>query len=96
MDTLGPLYSSYTPTPLGISTFLPSSSKTSVPLMWGASFWDMSWVKRHSGRAAMLPGFEAPDTLVIDLRECFSSMIESGRVVFKAPDGAGEVVRGVD
>jgi len=44
----------------------------------------------------MLPGFETPDTLVIDLRECFSSMVEKGRIIFKVPEGVGEVVRGVD
>ncbi|EMD92251.1 hypothetical protein COCHEDRAFT_1203262 [Bipolaris maydis C5] len=87
MDTMAPWYSNYVPTPLGVSTFLPHNSNSSAPLMWGTSFWDMSWVKRHNGRSAMLPGFETPDTLVLDLRECFSSMVEKGRIIFKVPEG---------
>lgn len=89
MDAKEPSYHGYTQTPLGVSTFLPHNSNAATPLMWGASSWDMSWVKRHTGRVATLPGFEVPDSLVLDLRECFGSMVESGRVVLKAPDGAG-------
>ena len=96
MDTLVPSYSGYMPTPLGVSTFLAHNSKSAAPLVWGSSSWDLCWVRRHSGRPAMLPGFEAPDTLVVDLRECFGGMMESGGIVFKAPEGASEVVRGVD
>jgi hypothetical protein len=48
--------------------------------MWGDKEWDIVWVKRHKGRVASLPGFEAPDQLVEDLRECFGGMVRSGKV----------------
>jgi hypothetical protein len=48
--------------------------------MWGQGEWDIVWVKRHTGRVAVLPGFEAPELLVRDLRECFRGMVGSGRV----------------
>ena len=51
--------------------------------MWGAGEWDIVWVKRHAGRVATLPGFEAPDQLVGDLRECFGGMVRGGRVRIK-------------
>ncbi|KAF1834099.1 alpha/beta-hydrolase [Decorospora gaudefroyi] len=80
MDTASPSYQRYTSVPLGISTFLAPNSSTATPLMWGASSWDISWVKRHNGRPATLPGFEAPDALVLDLRECFGGMVARGRI----------------
>jgi len=57
--------------------------------MWGARSWDIPWVKRHAGRPAMLPGFEAPDALVLDLRECFEMMIDSGKLKLKMPEREG-------
>lgn len=47
--------------------------------MWGAASWDIAWVKRHQ-RPATLPGFEAPDLLVLDLRECFGGLLGQGKL----------------
>lgn len=47
--------------------------------MWGAASWDIAWVKRHQ-RPATLPGFEAPDLLVLDLRECFGTLLSQGKL----------------
>jgi len=37
----------------------------------------------------MLPGFEAPDALVLDLRECFEMMINRGKLELKMPEREG-------
>ena len=58
-----------------------------TPVEWGNGSWELSWVKRHGGRVSMVPGFEAGDVVVVDVRECFSSMAERGRAVVKEPYG---------
>ncbi|KAF1935396.1 alpha/beta-hydrolase, partial [Clathrospora elynae] len=85
MDTTHPQFNTYTPTPLGISTFYARNCNTATPLTWGRSSWDIAWVKRYNNHPAMLPGFEAPDLLVLDLRECFGGMV-GGRLVFDFPN----------
>ncbi|KAI4937677.1 hypothetical protein J4E85_000112 [Alternaria conjuncta] len=89
IDMQSPSYQPFTSTPLGISTFLHPNSSTATPLIWGARSWDISWAKRHAGRPAMLPGFEAPDALVLDLRECFEMMINRGKLKLKMPEREG-------
>lgn len=46
---------------------------TATPLMWGSASWNIAWVKRHQ-RPATWPGLEAPDLLVVDLREWFGGL----------------------
>jgi hypothetical protein len=60
--------------PLGISTF-HNSKAVSTPLMWGSAFWRIGWVKRNRNRAASQPAWEAPDLLVLDMRECFGTLL---------------------
>ena len=78
----------YLPTPLCISTFTPRTSPpgTATPLMWGATSWELCWVKRHS-KPATLPGFEAADQLVLDLRESFGMLVGQGRLKFPITTG---------
>jgi hypothetical protein len=64
--------------------------------MWGSSSWQIEWVcattqfttkshtnmikvKRHQ-RPATLPAWEAPDLLVLDLRECFGTLLSHGKL----------------
>ncbi|KAF2465241.1 alpha/beta-hydrolase [Lindgomyces ingoldianus] len=73
------LSTTYSPIPLGISSFLArnSSSAATSPLMWGSATSNISWIKRHQ-RPAALPAWEAPDLLVLDMRECFGSFLDRG------------------
>lgn len=70
------LSTSYCAVPLGVSTFQARNS-TPTPLMWGAAVWRMAWVKRNQ-RAAAQPAWEAPDLLVLDMRECFGTLLSHG------------------
>ncbi|KAF2851918.1 alpha/beta-hydrolase [Plenodomus tracheiphilus IPT5] len=56
-----------------------SEAGTATPLMWGSASWDIAWVKRHQ-QPATLPGFEAPDLLVMDMREYFGMLMKNGRL----------------
>ncbi|KAH9882364.1 hypothetical protein J1614_000600 [Plenodomus biglobosus] len=47
--------------------------------MWGSWSWEIAWVKRHQ-RSATLPGLEAPEVLILDLREYFGGLAKSGRL----------------
>jgi hypothetical protein len=67
--------------PLGISTF-HNSKAASTPLLWGSAFWRIGWVKRNQHRAASQPAWEAPDLLVLDMRECFGTFLSQGLVNF--------------
>ena len=61
--------------PLGISSFRALNTNEhdkSTPLMWGSATWNIAWVRRHQ-RLAALPAWEAPDLLVLDMREYFQS-----------------------
>ncbi|KAI8933104.1 hypothetical protein NX059_009747 [Plenodomus lindquistii] len=85
LDTAA-LQDTYSPVPLGVSTFYArksarqsSEAGTATPLMWGTSSWNMAWVKRHQ-QPATLPGFEAPDLLVTDLRDFVGSLVKTGRL----------------
>jgi hypothetical protein len=71
---------SYCPVPLGISSFQArnSSSAACSPLMWGSASWRIAWIKRHQRPATVSPAWEAPDLLVLDMRECFGSMLSAG------------------
>jgi hypothetical protein len=72
--------------------------------MWGSSSWQMGWVrttaqsttkshtnmakvKRHH-RPATLPAWEAPDLLVLDLREWFGTLRSHGKLA-SLPHAAG-------
>lgn len=81
LDTTTPHWNAYCAVPLGISSFRAgtrnSSSSTTTPVMWGSSSWQIAWVKRHQ-RPAVLPAWEAPDLLVLDLRECFGHFLAAG------------------
>lgn len=56
--------------------------------MWAEAVQNLAWAKRHS-RSARWPAWEAPDLLVLDLRECFGGWVESG-VVRIARDDADD------
>ncbi|KAF2021294.1 alpha/beta-hydrolase [Aaosphaeria arxii CBS 175.79] len=76
---------SYCPVPLGISSFQRGSGGSgrdpgSTPLMWGAASWHIAWVKRHQRAACLSPAWEAPDQLVLDMRECFGTFRSNGTV----------------
>ncbi|KAH8731938.1 Alpha/Beta hydrolase protein [Phaeosphaeriaceae sp. PMI808] len=79
LDTTAPRWNDYCAVPLGISSFHDRNSSQKTPLMWGASSWNVEWVKRHL-RAASLPAWEAPDLLVVDLRECFGALMAHGKL----------------
>jgi hypothetical protein len=78
----------YSPVPLGISHFRSRSDAVGedAPLMWASSYSRLEWVKRHR-RSARWPAWEAPDLLVLDLRECFGDMAERGLVRLRRDDG---------
>lgn len=78
-DTTFSKFQTYTAVPLCISTFQPRNNTTSTPLMWGSTLWNITWVKRHQ-RPATLPAWEAPDLLVLDLRECFGTLHTQGKL----------------
>ena len=75
-----PLSTAYCPVPLGISSFRArKSSAEASPLMFGSTTWRIEWVKRHQ-RPATLPAWEAPDLLVLDMRECFGTFLSRGLI----------------
>ncbi|KAF1996963.1 alpha/beta-hydrolase [Amniculicola lignicola CBS 123094] len=83
LDTLpsGPSSTAYMSVPLAISTFRNGNTSplSTTPLMWGSAVWNITWVKRHV-RAAHLPAWEAPDVLVLDMRECFGTLLAQGAI----------------
>ncbi|KAF2022992.1 alpha/beta-hydrolase [Setomelanomma holmii] len=79
LDTTTPHWNDYCGIPLGISSFRARNSNTTTPLMWGSTSWQIGWVKRHQ-RPATLPAWEAPDLLVLDLRECFGTFLSDGKL----------------
>ena len=62
------------PVPLGISSFRArrtiNTNDEATPLMWGSAVWNIAWVKRHQ-RPASIAAWEAPDLLILDMREYF-------------------------
>jgi hypothetical protein len=60
--------------PLGISSFRAHqtihANDEATPLMWGSAAWNIAWVKRHQ-RPASIAAWEAPDLLILDMREYF-------------------------
>ncbi|KAF2191965.1 hypothetical protein K469DRAFT_696036 [Zopfia rhizophila CBS 207.26] len=65
------LSTAYSSVPLGISSFRARNSCGALtPLMWGSATQRIAWVKRHH-RPARHPAWEAPDLLILDMRECF-------------------------
>ncbi|KAL5423617.1 hypothetical protein PMIN04_003756 [Paraphaeosphaeria minitans] len=79
-----PYSTAHCPVPLGISAFCAQSTNDhdkATPLMWGSATWNIAWVKRHQ-RPAALPAWEAPDVLVLDMREYFQSR---GGAAFRTP-----------
>ncbi|KAF2685359.1 alpha/beta-hydrolase [Lentithecium fluviatile CBS 122367] len=75
-----PLSTSYCSVPLGISSFRARNSHgSSTPVMWGSAWSHVGWVKRHQ-RPASLPAWEAPDLLVLDMRECFGTFLSHGKL----------------
>ncbi|PSN74417.1 alpha/beta-hydrolase [Corynespora cassiicola Philippines] len=98
-----PFQMSYCTVPLGISSFQARSSSsssnnkhgeekdnkaaTSPPVMWGSSSWNLAWVKRHQRRATVA-AWEAADLVVLDVRECFGTLL-SHRAMGNLPLQAG-------
>ncbi|KAK7189782.1 alpha/beta-hydrolase [Paraphaeosphaeria sporulosa] len=79
-----PYSTTHCPVPLGISAFRAQNTNghdKATPLMWGSATWNIAWVKRHR-RPAALPAWEAPDLLVLDMREYFQS---HGGAAFRTP-----------
>jgi hypothetical protein len=75
------LSTSYCSVPLGISSFRARNSHgPSTPIMWGSASSQVAWVKRHQ-RPASLPAWEAPDVLVLDMRECFGTFLAHSNLV---------------
>ncbi|ORX93519.1 Alpha/Beta hydrolase protein [Clohesyomyces aquaticus] len=78
-----PLSTTYSPVPVGISSFQSRNSSSSTwtasasPIMWGSAICNIRWIKRHQ-RPAALPAWEAPDLLVLDMRDCFGSLLNQG------------------
>jgi hypothetical protein len=64
---------SFCTVPLGISSFRTHGAST--PVMWGASSWPITWVKRHQEFNEM-PAWEAPVQLAKDMRECFGRLLD--------------------
>lgn len=66
----------YSQTPLGISSFgkLAEEQRRSPP-PWADGWQRLCWLRRHE-RAAKWPAWDAPDEMVMDLRDCFGEMIE--------------------
>ncbi|KAH7396353.1 Alpha/Beta hydrolase protein [Pyrenochaeta sp. MPI-SDFR-AT-0127] len=79
LDTSSSQWNEYCSVPLGISSFQGRKSSRTTPLMWGSASWDMAWVKRHQ-RPSVLPAWEQPDLLVLDLRECFGTFLSHGKL----------------
>ncbi|KAF2200910.1 alpha/beta-hydrolase [Delitschia confertaspora ATCC 74209] len=79
----------YSKIPLGISEFRTKNRGRGErsPLMWGVTLHKIDWIKRHN-RSARFPAWEAPDLLVLDLREFFGGLVERG--VIGAPTGRKE------
>jgi hypothetical protein len=73
------LSTTFSNVPLGISTF-HNNKAASTPLLWGSALWRIGWVKRNQHRAASQPAWEAPDLLVLDMRECFGTFLSHGLV----------------
>ena len=75
-----PFSTSYCAVPLGISSFQArnAGSASCSPVMWGSASWRIAWVRRHQRPATVSPAWEAPDLLVLDMRECFGSMMAAG------------------
>ncbi|KAF2728167.1 alpha/beta-hydrolase [Polyplosphaeria fusca] len=79
-----PLSTSYCPVPLGISSFSARNTESRPsPVPFGSAQWQVAWVKRHQ-RPAALPAWEAPDLLVLDMRECFCTFLTQ-RLVANLP-----------
>jgi len=69
------LSTSYCSVPLGISSFRVCNGDSQSPIMWGSASNHVAWVKRHR-QCASIPAWEAADMLVLDMRECFGSLLE--------------------
>lgn len=64
----GSSWYSYSSVPLGISCFKPRASEGTVPPIWAAAYQNSVWLRRHE-RSARWPAWEAPQELVLDLRD---------------------------
>lgn len=69
-------------TALGISMFRvigdQSDLQRGCPPMWAGAYQRVTWVKRHD-RAARRPAWDAPDELVMDMREFFRTVSVGSR-----------------
>lgn len=68
------LSTTYCSVPLGISSFRGGHGDGRPPIMWGSASNQIAWVKRHN-QAASVPAWEAADMLVLDMRDCFGSLL---------------------
>ncbi|KAJ9660620.1 hypothetical protein H2201_006878 [Coniosporium apollinis] len=75
------LWDDYSAVPLGISQFR-TSGETSSPPVWAAAFQNLKWVKRHE-RFARCPAWDAPEQLVLDIRDFVREMIDGRYVNFE-------------
>ena len=75
-------WNSYSPTPLGISSFgRLAEEQIRSPAPWTEGWQRLCWLRRHE-RAAKWPAWDAPEETVMDLRDCFEQLIERNFVVF--------------
>ena len=73
----------YSATPLGISSFgNAAEEQMGCPPPWMAGWQRLCWLRRHE-RAAKWPAWDAPDEMVMDLRDCFGEMMERRLIVFQ-------------
>ncbi|KAF2841367.1 alpha/beta-hydrolase [Patellaria atrata CBS 101060] len=83
-------WDTYSHVPLGISHFRPvgtGSRVSTTPPTWASSIQNLQWIKRHQHEARR-PAFDAPDELVVDLREFYQHAIDAHLVRFKPLDGS--------
>lgn len=69
----GPLWRSFSQVPLGVSVF---GSSSRVPPAWSKAYHDVKWVRRHMKKATR-PAWEAPETVIMDIRAFAQEMVHS-------------------
>ena len=84
-----PWWRQWIATPLGISHFRPSFGTgftTPNSPVWASNIFNLTWIRRHE-KSARFPAWDAPDDLVIDIRDFVKSLIEQRRFSFSLTDG---------
>ena len=74
VETMGPLWNTYCPVPLGISSFQRHfDTGAPSPPMWGSTWWHVAWVEWHE-EVAEMAAWERPEVLVMDMRRYFGGL----------------------